>query len=140
EFSFEGAVVNGNVVDGAANGISIVNFDQGGRLAACSANIVRNLTRHGPYRADPPGFGVGITVEADSTVTGNVVEEAPVFGMAIGWGPFMRNVAATGNMIRKAGTGIAVSVVEGTGAAVISGNVISECGNGAVVGYRWAEA
>ena len=35
--------------------------------------------------------------------------------MQIGWGEYMRNVVATGNVIRKAGTGITVSVVEGTG-------------------------
>ena len=126
EFAFEGAVINGNIVDGAANGISIVNFDKGGRMAVCSGNIVRNLSTEGPYPADAPGFGVGITVEADTAVTGNVVENAPLYGMKIGWGPYMRNVVATGNVIRKAGTGIAVTVVEGAGSAVISDNVISE--------------
>jgi uncharacterized secreted repeat protein (TIGR03808 family) len=140
EFAFQGAVISANVVDGAANGISMVNFDQGGRMAVCNGNIIRNLSRTGPYKADPPGFGVGINVEADSTVSANVIENAPTFGMAIGWGPFMRNVVATGNVIRKAGTGIAVSVVEGTGAAVISDNVIQETQRGAIVGYRWAEA
>ena len=121
EFAFEGAVINGNIVDGAANGISIVNFDKGGRMAVCSGNIVRNLSTKGPYPADAPGFGVGITVEADTCVNGNVVENAPLYGMKIGWGPYMRNVVATGNVIRKAGTGIAVTVVEGAGSAVISG-------------------
>ncbi len=66
EFAFEGAVVSGNIVDGAANGISIVNFDKGGRMAVCSGNVVRNLSTEGPYPADAPGFGVGITVEADT--------------------------------------------------------------------------
>ena len=126
EFAFEGAVINGNIVDGAANGISIVNFDKGGRMAVCSGNIVRNLSTEGPYPADAPGFGVGITVEADTAVTGNMVENAPLYGIKIGWGPYMRNVVATGNVIRKAGTGIAVTVVEGAGSAVISDNVISE--------------
>jgi uncharacterized secreted repeat protein (TIGR03808 family) len=139
EFAFEGAVISGNLVDGAANGISIVNFNEGGRLAVCSGNIVRNLSTEGPYKADPPGFGVGITVEADCSVTGNVVESAPRYGMHIGWGEFMRNVVATGNVIRKAGTGIAVSVAEGTGAAVISDNLIDGAANGAIVGYRWTK-
>ena len=138
EFSFEGAIINGNVVDGAANGISIVNFNEGGRLAVCSANIVRNLHSEGPYVQDPPGFGVGISVEADCSATGNVVESVPLYGMQIGWGEFMRNVVATGNVIRKAGTGIVVTVVEGTGSAVISDNMIDEVRDGAVVGYRWA--
>ncbi|WP_292645041.1 TIGR03808 family TAT-translocated repetitive protein, partial [Mesorhizobium sp.] len=139
EFSFEGAILSNNIVDGAANGISIVNFNEGGRMGVCSGNIVRNLSTSGPYPADPPGFGIGINVEADTTVSGNVVESAPLYGMHIGWGPFMRNVVATANVIRKAGTGIAVTVVEGAGTAVISDNVIDGAQNGAIVGHRWAE-
>lgn len=139
EFSFEGAIIGNNIVDGAANGISIVNFNEGGRMGVCQGNIVRNLSTSGPYPADAPGFGVGISVEADTTVSGNVVENAPLYGMQIGWGPYMRNVVATGNIIRKAGTGIVVTVVEGAGTAVISDNVIDGAQNGAIVGQRWAE-
>ena len=140
EFAFEGAVISNNIVDGAANGISIVNFDQGGRAAVCSGNLVRNLSTTGPYPADAPGFGVGISVEADTSVTGNMVDNAPLYGIKIGWGPYMRNVVATGNVIRAAPTGIAVTVVDGAGPAVISDNVISGASEGAVVGYRWTEA
>lgn len=139
EFGFEGAVINGNVVDGAANGISVVNFNEGGRLATVTGNVVRNLATTGPYPADPPGFGVGITVEADTALTGNVVENAPLYGIKLGWGPFLRNVTAIGNVVRKAPIGIAVSVVEGTGAAVVADNVIEDAPSGAVVGYRWSE-
>ncbi|PSJ54321.1 TIGR03808 family TAT-translocated repetitive protein [Kumtagia ephedrae] len=140
EFAFEGAVIGGNVVNGAANGISVVNYNEGGRMAIVSGNIVRNLVTAGPYPADPPGFGVGITVEADTTVTGNVVEEAPLYGIKIGWGPYMRNVSATSNVIRNSHTGIAVSVVEGCGPAVIADNVVEAAPAGAVVGFRWSEA
>lgn len=140
EFAFEGAVISNNIVDGAAKGISIVNFNEGGRLGVCSGNLVRNLSEKGPYESSGAGFGIGITVEADAAVTGNVVEGAPRFGMQLGWGPFLRNVTATGNVIRQAGTGIAVSVVEGAGAAIISDNVISETRNGAIVGNRWGKA
>ncbi|QKD04753.1 TIGR03808 family TAT-translocated repetitive protein [Mesorhizobium loti] len=139
EFSFEGAVISNNIVDGAANGISIVNFNEGGRMGVCSGNIVRNLSTSGAYTADPPGFGVGIGVEADTIASNNVIENAPLYGMSIGWGPYLRNVVATGNIIRKAGTGIVVSVVEGAGTAVISDNVIDGALNGAVIGQRWAE-
>lgn len=137
EFAFDGAIVNANIVDGAANGISIVNFNEGGRMGTVSGNIVRNLSSTGPYQADPPGFGVGITVEADTAVTGNMVENAPLHGIAIGWGAYMRNVVATGNVVRKAGTGIAVSVASGAGHAVISDNLIDEVTVGGVVGYEW---
>lgn len=137
EFAFDGAVVSSNIVDGAANGISIVNFNNGGRLGVCSGNLVRNLSETGPYPADAPGFGVGISVEADTSVTGNVIESAPLYGIHIGWGDFMRNVVATGNVIRKAGEGIAVSVVEGIGSAVITDNVIEDTVHGAIFGHRW---
>jgi uncharacterized secreted repeat protein (TIGR03808 family) len=140
EFIFEGALIANNLVDGAANGISVVNFNEGGRLAVVSGNIVRNLSRTGPYPADAPGFGVGITIEADTAATGNVIENAPLFGMHLGWGPYLRNAVATGNMIRKAGEGIAVTVVEGAGPAVIANNLISEAAGGAIVGHRWKEA
>ena len=73
EFASTGAVVASNIVDDAANGIAMVNFDQGGRLGVCAGNLVRNLRASGPYPADPPGFGIGIAVEADCAVTGNVV-------------------------------------------------------------------
>ncbi|MER8905462.1 TIGR03808 family TAT-translocated repetitive protein [Mesorhizobium sp. M0772] len=139
EFSFEGAIIGNNIVDGAANGISIANFNDGGRMGVCSNNIVRNLSATGPYPADAPGFGVGISVEADTTVSGNVIENAPLYGMQIGWGAYMRNVVATGNIIRQAGTGIAVTVVEGAGNAIISDNVIDGAKNGAIIGQRWAE-
>jgi len=139
EFSFEGAVIGNNIVDGAANGISVVNFNEGGRMAVCSGNIVRNLSTIGPYPAENGGFGTGISVEADTTVTGNVIENAPLSGLQLGWGPFLRNVVATGNVIREAGTGIVVSVVEGAGSAVISDNVIDGAQHGAIIGQRWAD-
>lgn len=139
EFTFEGAVIGSNVVDGAANGISVANFNEGGRLAVCSGNLVRNLRADGPYKLDPPGFGTGIGIEADAAVTGNVIENAPSFGINIGWGPFLRDVAATGNVIRNAFRGIGVTVVEGAGAALIANNVISGAKSGAVVGHRWAD-
>lgn len=138
EFAFEGAVINANLVDRAANGISVVNFNEGGRLASCSGNVVRNLSAKGPYTPAPPGFGIGIAVEADCAVTGNVVESAFLYGLMIGWGEFMRNIVATGNVIRQAPTGIAVSVVQGVGSAVITDNLIEGTSNGAIIGFEWA--
>jgi uncharacterized secreted repeat protein (TIGR03808 family) len=137
EFSFEGALIADNLVDGAANGILVVNLDQGGRLSTVSGNIVRNLKREGPYVHDGAGFGFGIAVEADTVVTGNVVENAPKWGLMLGWGPYLRNVVASANIIRRAPVGIAVSVVDGAGTALISGNLFSETTGGAIVGFRW---
>ena len=61
-------------------------------------------------------------------------------GMQLGWGPYLRDVAATGNVIRRAPMGIAVSVVDGAGSAVISDNLISGADKGAVVGMHWDKA
>ncbi len=139
EFKFEGSIISGNVVDGAANGISVANFNEGGRLAIVANNIVRNLKLDGPYPADAAGFGIGIAVEADTSVSGNVIENAPSIGLNIGWGPYMRDVSAIGNIIRQCGEGIAVTVVEGAGKAVINSNVLSDNAKGAILGHRWAD-
>ena len=137
EFAFEGAIVSGNIVDGAANGISVVNFNEGGRLATIAGNIVRNLKATGPYVADGAIFGVGISVEADTAITGNVVENIPLWGLALGFGPYMRNVVASNNIVRTAKVGCAVTVAEGAGSAIISGNLFEGMKDGAVIGYRW---
>ncbi len=136
EFDFEGAVIADNVVDGAETGISVTNFKEGGRPATGRGNIVRNL---GTRRRDrpPEEAGVGISVEADTVVSGNVIERAPRAGIGVGWGEFLRNVAVTGNVVRESGIGIAVSVVKGAGAAVISGNMIAGARRGAIVGMEW---
>jgi uncharacterized secreted repeat protein (TIGR03808 family) len=136
EFDFEGAVVADNVIDTAENGIAITNFNNGGRLATVHGNFLRNV---GVRRPDnpPEGAGVGIGVEADTAVTGNVIENAPYAGIRLGFGPYLRNVTATGNVIRDAGIGIAVSVVQGAGAAAITGNIIQNAKHGAIVGMEW---
>ncbi|WP_454848554.1 TIGR03808 family TAT-translocated repetitive protein [Rhizobium binxianense] len=136
EFEFTGAVVSGNMIDGAANGISIANFDQGGRLASVTGNVVRNLTLAGPYKHEV-GFGIGIAAEADTLVSGNVIEGAPRWGLQIGWGPYLRNVVVNGNVVRKAPVGCAVSVADGAGTAVITDNVFQEVTDGAVLGFQW---
>ena len=76
----------------------------------------------------------GIAVEADTAVTGNVVEGAPTAGIILGSGRYLRDVAATGNVVRKADIGIAVSVAAGAGTALIANNVIADVLRGAIVG------
>ena len=139
EFGFEGAIVNGNLIDGAANGILIVNFNEGGRLATVTGNVVRNLRLEGPYVHDGAGFGFGIAVEADTVVTGNTVENAPKWGLVLGWGPYMRGLVVSGNLVRQSPVGCAVTVVEEAGSALVSGNVFEATPDGAIVGYRWNE-
>lgn len=139
EFGFSGAVVSNNLIDGATGGISITNFNDGGRLAVVSNNLIRNLKTTGPYDNEIIDFGWGISVEADTTVTGNVIEGAPLYGINAGWGVNLRNVLIANNIIRDAGTGISVSVVENTGPTIVSTNLIDGARNGAILGYRWKD-
>src|SRR4051794_6038696 len=139
EFAFEAAVIANNTVDGAAVGVSVCNFNEGGRIAVVQGNIIRNLKPKRPIGTAPDDdAGIGIYVEADSTVTGNVIENAPSFGIIAGWGRYLRDVAITGNVIRNAFVGVGVSVLPGAGTALVTNNMISETPRGAVVGLDHA--
>jgi uncharacterized secreted repeat protein (TIGR03808 family) len=139
EFSFEGAVIANNTVDGAALGVSVCNFNEGGRIAVVQGNIIRNLLPKRPIGTAPDDdAGIGIYVEADTSVTGNLIENAPSFGIIAGWGKYLRDVAITGNVIRNAFVGIGVSVASGAGTALVNNNMISGAPRGAVVGLDHA--
>ena len=130
EFAFEGALIASNLVDGAASGIAVTNFNEGGRLAVVQGNLVRNLFRREDEPVDTRGVGIG--VEADAAVTGNVIEGAPTAGIVAGWGPHLRDVAITGNLIRTAGVGIMISSDAAAGACLVSQNMISGTRDGAI--------
>jgi uncharacterized secreted repeat protein (TIGR03808 family) len=137
EFGFEGVLITNNAIDGAAIGVSVTNFNEGGRLAVVQGNLVRNLLPARAAGTDPgDGAGIGIYVEADSAVTGNVVENAPTAGIVLGFGRYLRDVAATGNVVRRADIGIGVSIAAGAGTALIANNLIAETRRGAVVGME----
>ncbi len=52
EFAFDGAVIAGNIVDGARTGIEVTNFaDHGGRMAAVTGNLIRNI-KASPHPGD----------------------------------------------------------------------------------------
>ncbi len=130
EFGFEGALIANNLVDFAATGISVTNFNGGGRLAVIQGNLIRNLFRREHEKEDKRGEGIG--VEADAVVIGNTIENAPTVGIQIGWGPFMRDVAATGNVIRHARVGISVTGSSQAGKCLIANNLISDAKDGAI--------
>jgi uncharacterized secreted repeat protein (TIGR03808 family) len=131
--SFEGAIIAHNHVDGAGIGVSVANLSDGGRLSVIQGNILRNLAPGGRRPAED-GHGVGVYVEADSAVSGNVVENATLAGLMIGWSSYLRDVTVTGNVVRQADIGIGISVARGTGTAIIADNIISGVRRGAIVG------
>ena len=136
EFAFQGAVVANNIIEDAGFGISITNFDQGGRLAVCDGNVVRRIigaTLHGGVQ------GIGIAVEADTIVSNNVVESASHVGIHLGWGGQTRNLQAIGNIVRDCPLGIAVSIVKGAAEANVTNNMIDGSKKAAIVGMNYAE-
>lgn len=137
EFAFSGSIIADNVIDGAALGISMTNFDSGGRLATCTGNIVRNITPNS--RVNPDTAPVGIFAEADAVIANNVVDSVPGLGIGAGWGPYLRNVSVTGNVVRDVEIGIGVSVAEGAGKALVANNRISEARRSAIAGLAWRD-
>ncbi len=130
EFAFEGALIANNLVEAAASGISVTNFNEGGRLAVVQGNLVRDLFRREQEPVDKRG--VGISVEADASVTGNVIEGAPTAGIIAGWGAYLRDIAITGNLIRSSGVGILISSDPEAGACLVSQNMVSGARDGAI--------
>ena len=128
-------MVAGNLIDNAAAGISITNLDQGGQLAVCSGNIVRNVTLRSPTNPDVHPYG--IYAEAETTITGNTVENIAGPGIVAGNGPYLRNVVISDNILSGADTGIAVSVADKAGTVLIANNLIAEAKAGAIVGMAW---
>src|SRR5260370_33351007 len=51
-----------------------------------------------------------------------------------GWGRYLRDVTVTGNVVRAARIGVAVSVVPGAGGAIIADNMITDARRGGILG------
>ncbi len=114
EFDFEDATIENNSIDTAAVGIAVTNMDKGGHGAVVRNNVIRNMINKRP-QGGPDSYGVGIGAEADTDVIGNTIENAPVMGIGVGSGKYLRNVTVSRNIVRQIGIGIGVSVVEGAG-------------------------
>jgi uncharacterized secreted repeat protein (TIGR03808 family) len=123
EFSFEGAVIANNLVDKAAVASSPTNREG----AVVQGNLIRNMF----MRKDADSRGIGIAVEADSVVSGNVIEGSPAYGILIGWGRYLRDVSVTDNLIRNAHIGIGVSTDPSAGTALITNNLTTGAKDGA---------
>lgn len=135
-----GATIVNNRVDTAGDGINIANsgyFNDGvARRSIVAGNQISNLTV-----AAIPGSGgvgnynttaIGITVEQDSAVNGNIIEGA-AGGIKLGAAQGARDLACDGNLVRDCGVGIAFSSSAQTGKIVVSNNIISGAGANAIV-------
>lgn len=75
-------MIANNIVDKAAGGLSVTNLTESGKLAVVQGNLIRNIF----FRKDTDSRGIGIAVQADSVVSGNVIETSPGYGIMIGCG------------------------------------------------------
>jgi uncharacterized secreted repeat protein (TIGR03808 family) len=137
EFGFSGSVIADNIIDGAATGIDITNFDTGGHLATCTGNIVRNI--YPSSVVNPDTRPVGIYAEAETVVANNTIEAVPGIGIVGGYGTFLRNVVISDNVFYAVHIGIGVSVVQdpSPGHVSITGNVVSDPLDYGIVGLEW---
>ena len=114
----------------------MTNFNEGGRLAVVQGNIIRNLLPKRPDGTDPgDGAGIGIAVEADAAVTGNVIENAPFAGIMLGFGQI--SARRLGDRQRGAHAPTSASRSRWRAApahALIANNMIAEVTRGAIVG------
>lgn len=135
-----GATIVNNRIDTAGDGINAANsgyFNDGvARRSVIQGNQISNLTV-----TRIPGSGgigdydtvaIGITVEQDSVIAGNVVESA-AGGIKLGVAQGARDLVCDGNLIRNCGVGIAFSSNAAAGKMVVSNNVISGAGTNAIV-------
>jgi uncharacterized secreted repeat protein (TIGR03808 family) len=136
EFDFIDATIADNLVDGAALGVAVTNFNVGGRGAVVRNNVIRNIVNKRP-QGGPDSSGLGIGVEADTLVFGNTIENAPTMGIEVGSGKYLHNCTITNNLVRMTSIGIGVSVADGAGTATITDNRIVDAKDGAVVGMAW---
>jgi uncharacterized secreted repeat protein (TIGR03808 family) len=137
EFAYQGAVVANNILDDVAFGITIANYDQGGRLAVVSGNLVRNAKQGTTVNAGP---GHGIHADADTVVSNNVLENIESYAINLGWGKYCRNLTAQGNIIRNCQRGISFSTSEGAGKVLIVGNMIEGASLAAIQGMDYMES
>jgi len=125
----EDVAITGNIVDKAATGIAVTNAAQYCGRALIQGNRVRNLF----FRKVALFHGTGISIDADAVVKGNIVDNAPGFGILVGRD--LRDVSITDNRIRNThiGIGIPAEIAE---TARVSGNAISSTKDGAIRAMR----
>lgn len=117
-----------NVIDRVATGITVDSEVDGARPVVVRSNLIRNLF----FRKTVDPHGNGIAIEADSVVTGNIIENVPGFGIVAGRTRQLSDVSVTSNVIRKAYIGIGIPAHRPAWSALITGNLISGAENGAI--------
>lgn len=135
-----GVTIVNNKVDTAGDGIYVTNsgyFGDGtARRAVIQGNQISNLSSNAIPGSGGIGsystMAIGVTVEQDCVISGNIVESA-LGGIKLGVAQGARDLVCDGNLLRQCGVGIAFSANASAGKMVISNNVITGSGGNAIV-------
>jgi uncharacterized secreted repeat protein (TIGR03808 family) len=138
-----GAIVANNVLDTVGLGISVANsgqFSDGvSRSVIVTGNRISNVLKNAipdPGYVPPVTIGIGINVEQDCVVSGNLIENAAGVGIQAGINTAARDLVVTGNLVRSSPLGIGVSndaVNSANRSIVVSGNVVRTASAGGIV-------
>ena len=138
--NFTGAVVVGNMIDNAGNGISVADSGQSGLGIARSVAITGNRITNVVNRIiDDPGYvptvsiGFGIYTEGACVVSGNLVDTAAGIGIVAGHNASTADLNISSNLVVNSPIGVGYSDQAGAGQIVISGNQIQGANGGGVV-------
>lgn len=135
-----GAVVSGNMIDTAGNGITVANSGAGGQGTAKSVAITGNRVTNIIYQTiNDPGYvptvsiAFGIYAEGATVISGNLVDGAAGMGINAGHNASTHDINVNGNLILNSPIGIGYSAQSGAGQIVISSNQIQGATGGAIV-------
>ncbi len=149
---YEGAVVSGNVVVGAGNGITVTNVWTGGRRVTIDGNQVKTVKIVTLRTSDPqnPSYltgGSGIAAEGDVVVSGNIVEdcEGPgilLYDVGVEGSSFETTASAIGNTVKNAPLGIGFhqqwpGETRHPNFILIEGNILQGYTQGSIMAIIW---
>ncbi len=145
-----GAIVSNNHIDTTATGVAVANsglYSDGlAHSVVIEGNRISNLsltTISDPGYYPPQVGGVGVTVETDCVVSGNLIDQAQAIGIQVGTNNATKDICVTGNLVRSSVIGIGVSYLAiggSVGEVVVSGNIVRGATNGAIVPTQFTGA
>jgi len=92
-------VIANNTVDGAAFGVSVCNFNEGGRIAVVQGNIIRNLLPKRPIGTARRRCRHRHLCRGRQFGHRQCDRETRRHSASSRWGKYLRDVAITGNVI-----------------------------------------
>jgi parallel beta-helix repeat protein len=124
-------MVTGNRIGQCSGGIILTGSGQTSPQISMASVISGNMVQ-AVKRGQGTRSGIGLYAESDCLLSGNIVENAELAGILIGWEKRQRDINCTANTIRNCRVGIGVSGDFNAGYALISLNMITGARQGAI--------